>query len=453
MASASPRSPLDRARSKAYWRLLPLLFICYMVAYVDRANVGFVKLTMQKDLHGFDEEVFGFAMGTCFFVGYFLLEIPGTLIVERWSARKWICRIMLSWGVMNALTAFVREPWQFYLARFGLGLAEAGFYPGVIVYLTHWFPRHDRARALAYFFVATPIAQFIGPPITGQLLKIGMGEVPKLFGLAGWQVAFVFWGIPAVLMGVVVLIWLTDRPSQACWLEPEEREALETTLKMEKAASREQHGHMGVLQALRHPKVVLLAMAYFFVVTGNYGVEFFMPSIIQDWYGLKIGNISMLVIIPPVGSLLGQLLVGWSSDRFRERRFHTCIPIYMGSLALACAVLSQGHLWLTVALFTVAMTGLKAYLPAFWSLPSLFLTEAAAAGSIGMINSVGNLGGALGPWVLGKVKDVTESYERGILFLAVSMAVSATIVLALGLGRREPSQEVQEEIDALAEPI
>jgi ACS family tartrate transporter-like MFS transporter len=301
--------------------------------------------------------------------------------------------------------------------------------------------------------VATPIAQFIGPPITGQLLKIGTGGVPKLFGLAGWQVAFIFWGIPAVILGAVVLFWLTDRPSQARWLEPEERDALETALKKEKAASLEQHGHMGVLEALRNPKVIFLAMAYFFVVTGNYGVELFMPSIIQDWYGLKIESISLLVIIPPVGSLLGQLLVGWSSDRFQERRLHTCIPIYMGAAALACAVLSRGHLWLTVALFTVTMTGLKAYLPAFWSLPSLFLTEAAAAGSIGMINSVGNLGGALGPAVLGVVKEVTQSYERGILFLAVSMTVSATIVLALGLGRREPSKAVQEEVDALAEPI
>lgn len=453
MASAS-LSPLDRARRKAYWRLLPLLFICYMIAYVDRANVGFVKLTMQKDLHGFDDKVFGFAMGTCFFVGYFLLEIPGTLIVERWSARKWICRIMVTWGIVSALTAFVVHPWQFYLARFGLGLAEAGFFPGVIVYLTHWFPRHDRARALAYFFIATPIAQFIAPPITGQLLRIGTGNVPQLFGLSGWQLAFVFWGSPAVLLGIFVLIWLTDRPAQARWLDAEEREALEMALKREKAASHEHHGHMGVLDALRHPKVLFLAMAYFFVVTGNYGVELFMPSIIQDWYGLKPQDISFLVIIPPIGSLLGQLLVGWSSDRFQERRLHAALPIYMGSLALGCAVLSQGHLWLTIALFTVTMTGLKAYLPAFWSLPSLFLTEAAAAGSIGLINSVGNLGGALGPAVLGVVKDVTKSYENGILFLAVSMSISGTILLTLGLGRREQRKSLHvEEMDALAEPL
>ncbi|HEU5115296.1 MAG TPA: MFS transporter, partial [Isosphaeraceae bacterium] len=266
----------------------------------------------------------------------------------------------------------------------------------------------------------------------------------------------IFWGLPAVVLGVVVFIWLTDRPSQARWLEPDEREALESALKAEKAASRQQHGHMGVLEALRHRKVIFLAMAYFFVVTGNYGVELFMPSIIQDWYKLKLEDISLLVIIPPIGSLVGQLLVGWSSDRFQERRLHTCLPILMGALALGGVVLSRGHLWLTVALFTITMTGLKAYLPAFWSLPSLFLTEAAAAGSIGLINSVGNLGGALGPAVLGVVKKVTQSYERGILFLAVSMSISAIILLTLGLGRRETAksanfQEIEEE--AIPEPM
>jgi ACS family tartrate transporter-like MFS transporter len=298
--STAPLNALDRARRKAYLRLLPMLFICYMIAYVDRANVGFVKLTMQNDLH-FDDKIFGFAMGTCFFVGYLLLEIPGTLIVERWSARKWICRIMISWGIIAALTAFVDRPmpllsnlillagrglglhlnvleYQFYSMRFLLGLAEAGFFPGVIVYLTHWFPSRDRARALAYFFIATPIAQFIGPPISGQLLKIGVGGIPQVMGLQGWQWAFIFWGIPAVILGVMVMFVLTDKPGQAHWLEPEEREALELELKREKALHHAGK-HMTVWEALRHPKVLLLVAAYFFVVTGNYGIEFFLPTI------------------------------------------------------------------------------------------------------------------------------------------------------------------------------
>lgn len=446
---------LDRARRKAYWRLIPLLFLCYVIAYVDRSNVAIAKLTMQRDLPAFDNAVVGFGAGV-FFIGYFLLEIPGTLLVERWSARKWISRIMVSWGIMAAMTALVKTPNQFYIVRFLLGLAEAGFFPGVIVYLTHWFPSRDRARALAYFFVATPIAQIVSPKISNALLKVGLDGNPLVLGMTGWQWVYIFWGIPAVILGVIVLIFLTDRPAQAKWLDPQEREALEAELKREKALHAS--GHMRVSDALRHPKVLLLAAAYFFIVTGNYGVEFFLPSILERWYDLKFDRLTWLVIIPPVGSLVGQLFVGWSSDRTKERRLHATVPIFLGALALACTLLSQGRLWLTVVLFTVALTGLKAYLPAFWSLPSLFLAEAAAAGSIGLINSVGNLGGFLGPFVLGKVESITGSFRGGILFLCVSMTVSACIILTLGLGRRGTAEkpaapeEILGEAEAVIEP-
>jgi ACS family tartrate transporter-like MFS transporter len=349
---------------------------------------------------------------------------------------------MVSWGIMAGLTALVTTPFQFYTVRFLLGLAEAGFFPGVIVYLTHWFPARDRARALSWFLIATPIAQITSPKLSNMLLKIGTDEVvggvtvhhPEVLGMEGWQWVYIAWGIPAVVLGVVVLLFLTDRPRQARWLDDEEREALEAELERERA-QRRAGGHMTVLQALGHPKVLLLAAAYFFIVTGNYGVEFFMPSILERWYGLNLDALTWLVIIPPIGSLVGQLFVGWNSDRTKERRLHTALPIYLGAVALALTLASRGHLWLTIALFTVAVTGLKAYLPAFWSLPSLFLTEAAAAGSIGLINSVGNLGGQLGPFVLGKVEAVTGSFEGDILFLAASMAVSASLVLALGLGK------------------
>src|SRR6266536_5968797 len=225
---------IDRARQKAYWRLLPLLFICYVIAFVDRANVSIAKLTMTNDLPGFDNAVIGKGAGL-FFIGYFLLEIPGTLIVEKWSARKWICRIMISWGIMATLTAFVKTPSQFYVVRFLLGLAEAGFFPGVIVYLTHWFPGRDRARALSCFLVATPVAQIVSPKISNALLKIGTDETingvavhrPEWFGLEGWQCVYIFWGIPAVVLGVVVFCLLKDRPRDAEWLTPEESEALE----------------------------------------------------------------------------------------------------------------------------------------------------------------------------------------------------------------------------------
>jgi ACS family tartrate transporter-like MFS transporter len=488
---------LDSARRKAYWRLLPLLFFCYVIAYVDRANVSIAKLTMTKDLPGFDNAVIGFGAGV-FFIGYFLLEIPGSLIVERWSARKWICRIMITWGIMAAMTAFVHHDipgvshvaraclkltvvilnpianaglgwisklaldfvhsfegpnglsiFQFYSVRFLLGLAEAGFFPGVIIYLTHWFPKKDRAKALAYFLVATPTALIVSPKISNWLLKIGTDEVvngvsvhhPEVLGLEGWQWVYIAWGLPSVILGIVVLYLLTDRPKQAKWLTEEERDALETQLELERETSRKGK-RMTVAQALRHPKVLLLAGAYFCIVTGSIGIEFFLPSILKDWYSLKLNAVTWLVILPPILALAGQLFVGWNSDRMGERRYHAVIPIVIGAFALALAPLTQGNLYLTVACFMVAAAGFKSYMPAFWALPSLLMTEAAAASSIGLINSVGNLGGFLGPFMLGKVEKETGSFVGGLCIMAGMMIVSATIIFFLGLGHKEKTDAV-----------
>lgn len=458
-------TPLDSARAKAYRRLIPILFICYVVAYVDRTNVSIAKLTMSKDLPAFTNDVIGFGSGI-FFLGYFLLEIPGTLIVERWSARKWICRIMLTWGLVAACTAFVTKPWHFFTARFFLGLAEAGFFPGVIVYLTHWFPSRDRARALSWFLIATPVAQMLSPKICNFMLPIGTTQLvngaevvhPPFLGLVGWQWIYIAWGIPAVILGFVVLFFLTDKPRQANWLTPEERDALESELAHERASHTKHHGHMTVLEAFRNPKVLLLCAAYFFIVTGNYGVEIFLPSILKDWYNPSNNLLTWILIIPPIGSLIGQLFVGWSSDRTGERRLHTALPIYLGAAALGLTLIPSQPFVAMVILFTVAATGLKAYLPAFWSLPSLFLTQAAAAGSIGLINSVGNLGGFVGPTMLGVIEKNTGSFIPGILFLAISMAISATIIIFLGLGRKadpnkaKPPAEPYFDPDAIIEP-
>lgn len=457
--STAAASPLDRARAKAYWRLLPLLFLCYVVAYVDRNNVGLAKLKMIDDLPAFNDEVIGFGAGVCFFVGYLLLEIPGTLLVERWSARKWICRIMLTWGVIASLTAFVKVPWHFYGIRFLLGLAEAGFFPGVIVYLTHWFPNRDRAKALSWFMIATPIAQFISPRISYYLLRIGTDEVvgktivhhPMIWGLKGWQWMYIGWGVPAVILGFVVLFLLTDRPGQAGWLSPEEREALEAQLAKEKADRKASGGHMTLLEAFSNPKVLLLTLAYFFVVTGNYGYEIFLPSILKDGYKLDDSSLAWLLMIPPVGSLLGQLFVGWNSDRTKERRLHAAIPILLASAGLALSLIQGLPLPVMILLFTIVALGLKAYLPAFWSLPSLFLTEAAAAGSIGLINSVGNLGGAVGPTLLGVISNRTGSFSKGILFLSISVAMSAMVIIFLGLGKRDAGKPPVP--DSLAEAV
>jgi MFS transporter, ACS family, tartrate transporter len=436
---------LDRARTKAYRRLLPLLFLCYVIAYVDRANVSVAKLTMTKDLKGFDNAVFGFGAGV-FFIGYILLEVPGSILVERWSARKWISRIMISWGLVAAATAFVRTPAHFYRVRFLLGLAEAGFFPGVIIYLTHWFSRRDRTRALSYFIVATPFAQIISPKISNAILKIGTDEVingvsihhPEVLGLEGWQWVYIAWGLPAVILGVMVLFYLPDRPRQARWLAPEERDALEREIDEDRARSAGVR-RMGLLEALSHPKVLLLALAYFCTVTGNYGIEFFLPTILEQWYKLKLDAITWLVILPPALALCGQLFVGWNSDRTGDRRWHAVIPIILAVVILAITPFTRGHLGLTIACFMLVFTGIKSYQPAFWSLPSLFLTSTAAAGSVGLINSVGNLGGFVGPYFLGFVQKKTGSFVGGLYFLCCSMAVSVTILLLLGLGRREDS--------------
>jgi ACS family tartrate transporter-like MFS transporter len=490
MANAPGTSAaLDRARAKAYIRLLPLLFLSYVVAYVDRVNVGFAKLEMQEDLAplGFSESAFGFGMGI-FFVGYLVLEIPGTLIVEKWSARKWISRIMVSWGIVAAMTAFVhcrvpgvtwlaevtvravavlfqplaqsnlhwlsqrgqaiieslQEPGspfvlQFFSVRFLLGLAEAGFYPGVIVYLTHWFPRRDRTRTLAWFFIGTPVAAIIGPLISERIMAIGERGNPRAWGMVGWQWVFIGWGIPAVILGILTLFYLTDRPQQANWLTKEERTALENTLEREKHEQKQRVGHMSIGQALSNPKVLALATAYFFVVTGSYGVELYMASIIKDWYGLDVKKIAYAIVVPAIGALIGQRLIGWNSDRTDERRWHASLPIILGSLALALIPRSNGTLWLTIGLFTLAMIGMKAYLPAFWALPSLFLTESAAAASIGLINSFGNLGGWIGPWVVGVVKEKTGEYHYGLWFLGASVTLSALIIVSLGIGSRPHS--------------
>jgi ACS family tartrate transporter-like MFS transporter len=323
--------------------------------------------------------------------------------------------------------------------RFLLGLAEAGFYPGVIVYLTHWFASRDRARALAYFFVATPIAQVISPKLSNILLKIGTDEVvggvtvhhPEVWGLEGWQWIYIAWGIPAVILGVLVLVYLTDRPHEAKWLTADERDALLAELEREKDARPSSH-KMGLGAALRHPRVLLLALIYFLVVTGSYGVEFFMPSILERWYSLKFDALTWLVILPPLLAVFGQLFVGWSSDRKKERWLHTAVPMATGAAGLLLVTQSKGNLPLTIFGFMVAYAGFKAYLPAFWSLPSLFLSGTSAAGSIGFINSVGNLGGFMGPFVLGTVEKLTGSFMGGLFFLTACMALSSLTVFWLG---------------------
>ncbi|HVT89540.1 MAG TPA: MFS transporter [Tepidisphaeraceae bacterium] len=449
-SSVEHEQVLNSARRKSYRRLLPLLVLCYIIAYVDRANVGLAKLLMQKDMPAFNDAVIGFGAGV-FFVGYFLLEIPGTLLCEAWSARKWISRIMVSWGIVAAATAWVKTPTQFYVVRFILGLAEAGFFPGAIIYMTHWFLNRDRTRALGIFMISTPIAQLASPKISSWLLSLGTTARPGPLGLVGWQWMYIAWGLPAVILGFVVLFFLTDHPNEAGWLTAEERQALGEELAKERAMRLAKH-RMTAWEAVAHPKVLLLALAYFCVVTGNYGLEFFLPSILQQWYGLELSKLTWLLLLPPTMALTATLLVGWNSDRTGERRLHAALPALIGGVALALWPLTRGHLPLTMACLMITAAGLKCYLAPFWALPSLFLSKNAAASSVGLINSLANLGGFLGPSVLGFAQTQTHSYVGGIYFMAFCMGIYSMIIIALRLGRKDEDREGRGFEPIMAEP-
>jgi MFS transporter, ACS family, tartrate transporter len=432
--AASPA--LDRARRKAYLRLIPLVFICYAIAYIDRANVAFAKLTMAKDL-GFDEEIFGTGFGI-FFLGYVLLEVPGALIVERWSARKWLSRIMVTWGIVAVLTAFVKTSGQFYGMRFLLGLAEAGFFPGVIVYLTHWFPDRDRARALSLLVVAAPIAQIVSQRLSVPLLRFGTTDVvggvavshPLLLGLRGWQMMYVVWGIPAIALGFVVLLWLTDRPAQARWLDEDERVALEGELARERTAKGTVQ-HLGIGAALRNPAILLLAAANFLITSGHYGIEAFLPTILQNWFHLERGAVAWAAMPSFATIILAQLAVSASSDRRRERWWHTVLPMFWGAMVLLLTTLASASLWLTVLLFALALGGIRSYVAPFYALPKLFLHGSAAAGGIGFINAIANLGGFVGPRAVGTIAKRTGSFVGGLLFLATMAALAGVCILTL----------------------
>ncbi len=435
-AEGAAVSPLDRARRKAYARLIPLVFICYAIAYIDRANVAFAKLTMQKDL-GFDDAIFGTGFGI-FFLGYVLLEVPGALLVERWSARKWMSRIMISWGIVAACTALVKTSGQFYGMRFLLGLAEAGFFPGAIVYLTHWFPSRDRARALALLVIAAPIAQLVSVRISVPILRIDTTETinnitvttPPLFGMHGWQIMYIVWAVPAVILGLVVFFKLTDRPAQARWLADDERAALEAEL----ARERSEKGvaqHVSFGKALLNPAVLLLALANFLITSAHYGIEAFQPTIFKTWFNLNISKVAWATL-PSFGAILiGMLAVSWSSDRRGERWFHTFVPIFWGSVVLLLTMLGRANFALTIVLFAVAVLGLRSYVAPFYALPKLFLDGTAAAGAIGFINAIANLGGFAGPWMLGKLSKATGSFVTGFVYLSVTSALAGVCIVVL----------------------
>jgi ACS family tartrate transporter-like MFS transporter len=435
----------ERAHKRITWRLMPFLLLLYFLAYIDRTNVSVSALDMKKSLAdgglGFTDDIIGTGFGI-FFIGYFLLEIPGTLIVERWSARKWIARIMISWGIIAALMGLINTKWmnfgdnvtQFYTLRFILGIAEAGFFPGIVVYLTHWFRYEDRAKAKAYFMIGIPIATMLGVPLSQLIMNhIHWG------GLEGWRWVFIMEGIPSVILGVVTLFYLTDWPSEAKWLPEDEKRWIMGELereRQEKMATGEDDLWKATKMGVGNPKTILLAAIYVFIVIGYYGLTSFMPSIAQKMVPGKSATDVLLAryLIPAVPyafGLVAMLLNSAHSDRTGERRRHTAWPILFGGVALALSILAGNNVMLAFFLLCMVGIGVHAYLPVFWTWPSKFMTASAAAAAVGLINSFGNLGGYFGPKVVGKLSDAYKSYTPGLWFLVICILIAGLLALRL----------------------
>jgi ACS family tartrate transporter-like MFS transporter len=422
-------APLELQRSatrRIAWRLLPFLITIYVLSFLDRTNVGFAALEMTRDL-GFSDRVFGFGAGI-FAVGYFVFEIPGALLVERWSARRWIAGILITWGLITVLMSAMHTPRQFYIARFLLGLAEAGCFPGLIVYLTHWFRHEDRAKAAAIFMTAIPLSSVVGSPLAGWVLG------HHWLDLTGWRWLFVVEGVPAIIMGVLTLFYLTDWPREANWLPETERAWIGEQLRLESEA-RERTQHSTVWQALRKPDVIMLTLVYFLGCVGIYGFVIWFPTIVKRASGLPNMAVTLLSALPFVAGLGAMLWNGWHSDKKHERQWHTAVPLFLGAACLGAATLAGSNLFLGFAAMVVVGACTTAILPTFWALPTEMLTASAAAAAIGLINSVGNLGGFAGPYVIGYLRTATNSFTPGLLFVSASMFLGGVLVLTIKVRR------------------
>ena len=408
------------ARSRIAWRLLPFLFLLYVANYLDRTNIAYATLGMKGDL-GMSDSVFGTASGI-FFIGYFALQVPGAVLVERWSARRLLALTLVTWGCLTTLTALVHTPIQLYGARFLLGAAEAGFFPGVIVYLSHWFIYQDRGKAVARFMSAIPIGFIVGGPIAGSILGVDW------LGLTGWRWLFFFEGIPAVVLGIATFFMLPDRPNEARWLSPEERGWINARLEKERETKAHVE-HMTVWQALRHPPVLILTAGLFFTYSGGYAFWFWEPTMLQRFTGWSVLRVSWFAPLIFGAGLAGMLLLGWSSDRLGERRWHFAIPQLMAALALIAWLFLPHSNALLVAIFTVLGFGTVAYLPSFWALPSAFLTSSAAAAAVGFINCTASIGGFFGPKIFGDLSQRTGSFNSGFVLMIACFVIASVLVL------------------------
>ena len=402
-------------------RLVPFLIVCYFIAYLDRVNVGFAALTMNRDL-GLSQTAFGLGAGVFFFT-YFLFEVPSNLFLAKFGARRWIARIMLTWGVLSGAMAFIHGEWSFYIVRCLLGAAEAGFFPGIIFYLTLWFPAAYRARILGYFMAAIPLSSVLGLPVSGALL--GMDG---LAGLHGWQWLFVIEAVPALVLAVVVLYYLTDRPADAMWLPTENRTWLMRRIAAEEEV-RTTAEHFSVGRALVNGRVLALSLVYFGVVASLYGLSFFLPQIVKQ-FGVSTQQNSFISAVPFVIGVVATLVWGRLSDQTGNRKGMAAIALFLTAAGILAAALLDDPVS-KMAAFCVAAWGIFGTLAVFWTLPTSFLSGMAAAGGIAVINSIGNLAGFVGPYAMGAIKDSTNSYQGGLFLLAALAFVAMLIVLVL----------------------
>jgi ACS family tartrate transporter-like MFS transporter len=417
--------------AKVRRKLLPFLFVLYVVAYLDRINVGFAALQMNREL-GLSAAVFGFGAGI-FFIGYFVLEIPSNLILQRLGARLWISRIMISWGVVAIAMMFIRGARSFYLLRFLLGAAEAGFFPGIIFYLTHWFPSRERARAISLFMTATQIAGVVGGPLSGALLAMS-----GVWHLAGWQWLFLAEGIPAVVLGVAAAKYLPDAPQQATWLNSAERSMLTARVALERESRRSHHT---LRAALTNRTVWLLALLYFTLVFGHYGIALWLPQILKGFGGMSDVRVGMLSSLPFLTAAIVMVIVAKHSDSREERRWHLALSAFGGAIALAASAVARSPLT-SLLTISIAAAGVSSTAGPFWTLPAGFLDGTAAAGGIALINSTGNLAGFVGPSVVGLIRQVTGSFAGGLLAMALAVLMAGVIALAIpGLERRRLQEQ------------
>lgn len=420
----------SRTMRKVIWRFVPLLTICFICAFLDRVNIGFAALTMNKQL-GFSSAVYGFGAGL-FFLGYFVFEVPSNMLLECFGARRWIARIMLSWGIVSGATAFVHGETSFYVLRVLLGIAEAGFFPGIVFYFTLWIPRQYRALTGSTLMAAMPLASVIGSPISGMLMTLD-----GVLGLQGWQLMLVLEAIPSVILAVVVLRVLRDHPEQAEWLAPEEKKWLTDTLAKERAGN-PVVVHQGFWNILSNPVIVFLAIAYFGVTGFNYGMSFFLPQIVKE-FDLSIRMVGIVSALPFVCGAIGMIWWGRRADRGQHPRFYLLLPLSLALIGLGGSTLVTLPA-LKLGLICLASFGVFSAIPVFWTVPQTLLGPAAAAAGIAFVNSVGNLSGFVDPWIVGLIKDATGSFNGGLrvicLFGGIGMAILAVILQRAARQRR-----------------